>query len=107
MCETVTDASTHRKTGHTIFFSSSDFGVGNFPYDPEPNGCVSGFGQNQTIFNPDYPVGCPWVTAVGATQLYANQTVLDPESAMQVDLWSAGRSEAYHYFSSAGMHADT
>ncbi|KAK4541079.1 hypothetical protein LTR36_008304 [Oleoguttula mirabilis] len=88
--------------GHSIFMSSSDFGVGNFANDPEPNGCLSGNGQNQTIFNPDYPVGCPWVTSVGATQLYANQTVLDAESAMAVDLWSTGDSPVYHYFSSAG-----
>lgn len=88
--------------GHSIFFSSSDFGVGNSPGDPTASGCLSGNGQNQTIFNPDYPVGCPYVTAVGATMLYANQTVLDPESAMQVDLWRPGRPNAYHYFSSAG-----
>jgi len=34
--------------------------------------------------------------------LYPNQTVLDPESAMQVDLWMPGRAEALHFFSSAG-----
>ena len=88
--------------GHTVFFSSSDFGVGNFPGDPGPIGCFDGPGQNQIVFNPDYPVGCPWVTSVGATMLYANQTVKDPESAMFVDLWRAGRNEAYHWFSSAG-----
>lgn len=88
--------------GHTIFFSSSDFGVGNAPDDPGVLGCISGFGQNGTIFNPDYPVGCPWVTAVGATQLYANQTVLDPESAMAVDLYEPGDSPVYHTFSSSG-----
>ncbi|KAF2764443.1 subtilisin-like protein [Teratosphaeria nubilosa] len=92
--------------GHTIFVSSSDFGVGNFPDDLDPNGCLSASGQshdiNGTVYNPDYPAGCPWITTVGATALYSNQTILDKESAMQVDLWSPGDSNAYHYFSSSG-----
>ena len=29
---------------------------------------------------------CPYITAVGGTRLYDNQTVLDPESALQADL---------------------
>ncbi|KAF7194030.1 Aorsin [Pseudocercospora fuligena] len=88
--------------GHTIFVSSSDYGVGNAPGDPTASGCLSGNGQNQTIYNPDYPSGCPWITTVGATQLYPNQTVLDKESAMQVDLWRPGRPNAYHFFATAG-----
>ncbi|KAK3075295.1 hypothetical protein LTR53_001496 [Teratosphaeriaceae sp. CCFEE 6253] len=88
--------------GHTIFFSSGDFGVGNFPGDPGPIGCFDGPGQNQMVFNPAYPGGCPWLTSVGATMLYANQTVQDAESAMAVDLWREGRNEAYHTFSSSG-----
>jgi len=88
--------------GHTIFVSSSDYGVGNAPGDPTESGCLSGDGQNQTIYNPDYPSGCPWITTVGATQLYANQTVLDRESAMQVNLYSPGEPEALKYFGSAG-----
>lgn len=34
--------------------------------------------------------------------LYADQTVEDQESAMAVDLYAPGDSEAYKYFSSAG-----
>lgn len=88
--------------GHTIFFSSGDFGAGGPPGDPDANGCLSGSGQNSTIYNPQYPSGCPWLTSVGATQIFANQTVLDAESVMQTDLWRAGRPDAYHYFSSSG-----
>lgn len=39
-----------------------------------------------TIYNPDYPSGCPYITAVGGTRLYPGQTIEDPESAMQVNL---------------------
>jgi len=63
---------------------------------------MSGCGQNSTIYNPDYPSGCPWLLSVGATALYSNQTVLDPESAMQVSLYAPGRSTAYKYFASSG-----
>ena len=34
----------------------------------------------------DYPSGCPYITSVGATRLYPDQTVNDRESAMQVNL---------------------
>jgi len=36
-----------------------------------------------TTIPQDYLSSCPWITSVGATRLYANQTVLDPESALQ------------------------
>ena len=34
--------------------------------------------------------------------LYPNQTIHDRESAMQADIYQPGKSEAYHYFASAG-----
>ncbi|KXT16494.1 hypothetical protein AC579_1753 [Pseudocercospora musae] len=37
---------------------------------------------NGPIFNPQYPAGCPYVLAVGATQLEADQTIRDAESVM-------------------------
>lgn len=88
--------------GHTIMVSSSDYGVGNAPGDPTASGCLSEGGQNQTVYNPDYPSGCPWILTVGATQLYANQTVLDRESSMAVDLSYPGGPEALKYFASSG-----
>lgn len=69
--------------GHTIFFSSSDYGVASYPGDVSASGCL---GPNQTIYNPDYPANCPYITSVGGTRLYENQTVLDPESALQANL---------------------
>jgi tripeptidyl-peptidase I len=44
--------------GVSVLFSSGDAGPGN--------GCVSNI-NNETMFEPTYPAGCPWVTSVGAT----------------------------------------
>jgi tripeptidyl-peptidase I len=44
----------------------------------------------------EYPNNCPYVTAVGGTMIYPNQTVYDPESVMRVNLTSAP------YFASSG-----
>jgi tripeptidyl-peptidase-1 len=73
--------------GHSILVASGDYGVASFPGSNDNEfGCLSGSGQNGTIYNPDYPAGCPYITVVGATRLYPNQTVNDAESAMQVNL---------------------
>lgn len=73
--------------GHSILVASGDYGVASFPgSDGNAEGCLSATGMNGTIYNPDYPSGCPYITAVGATRLYPNDTVKDPESAMQVNL---------------------
>ncbi|KAH8812458.1 Pro-kumamolisin, activation domain-containing protein [Xylogone sp. PMI_703] len=80
--------------GHSIMVSSGDYGVASIPGDVSPNGCL---GPEGKIFNPTYPSNCPYVTSVGATMLYADQTVRDPESAMAVDLGGSAAN-----FSSAG-----
>lgn len=53
--------------GHSIFFSTGDFGVATHPGDVSPSGCS---GPDQTIFTPNYLVNCQYITAVGATRLY-------------------------------------
>lgn len=85
--------------GHSILVASGDYGVASFPgSNNNSEGCLSGFGQNGTIYNPDFPSGCPYITAVGATQLYPNDTVNDPESAMQVNLTAlSGGLDPYPY----------
>lgn len=40
--------------------------------------------MNGTVFNPTFPATCPFVTAVGATQLDTNETTNDAERAMFV-----------------------
>lgn len=68
--------------------------MASFPGDGAENGCL---GPEGKIFNPQYPSNCPYVTSVGGTMLYADQTVYDPESAMQVNLGGTAAN-----FSSAG-----
>lgn len=84
--------------GHSILVASGDYGVGSFPGDGQVNlggtGCL---GPEGKIFNPQYPDNCPYITTVGATMLYANQTVLDQESVMHVNLSGTAQN-----FSSAG-----
>ncbi|CAK3814483.1 Tripeptidyl-peptidase sed1 [Lecanosticta acicola] len=72
--------------GHTIFFSSGDFGVAAAPGDGSDSGCLSGSGQNQTVYAPNTPASCPYVTSVGGTQLNADETVHDPETALQQNM---------------------
>ncbi|KAK7934884.1 hypothetical protein PG985_000379 [Apiospora marii] len=69
--------------GTTFIFSSGDFGVATSPGDISPSGCTSGSGQNGTIYTPQMPMGCPFVTIAGATQIQENGTIKDPETAMQ------------------------
>ncbi|KAK4502733.1 hypothetical protein PRZ48_006159 [Zasmidium cellare] len=80
--------------GHSILVASGDYGVASFPgADNDTYGCYSANGQKGTIYNPDYPAGCPFVTSVGGTRLYEGQTIEDPESAMQVNLTAVHISE--------------
>ena len=73
--------------GHSILVATGDYGVASFPGSNDNEfGCLSSPGRNGTIYNPNSPASCPYVTAVGATRLYPDQTVEDPESAMQVNL---------------------
>jgi tripeptidyl-peptidase-1 len=83
--------------GHTIVYASGDYGVASFPGDDSDNGCL---GTDSKIYNPSFPT-CPWVTNVGATRLYDNQTVLDPESALQANLGPGAE-----LFASAGGFAN-
>lgn len=69
--------------GHTIVIASGDYGVAAPPGDGSASGCLSGYGQNQTIFNAPYPDGCPWTTSVGGSMVEPNQTVRDRESAFE------------------------
>jgi len=75
--------------GVTILYSSGDNGVagnGGLCIDP----ATGKEARNGTRFNPDFPANCPFVTAVGATQILANATVNDPESACEEVIFSGG-----------------
>ncbi|KAJ4998004.1 Aorsin [Colletotrichum sp. SAR 10_66] len=64
--------------GHTILVASGDAGVASRPWDPFPNGCL---GENNTVFNPNFPGNCPYVTTVGGTMMSPGASVSDPEVA--------------------------
>ncbi|KAK3615613.1 hypothetical protein LTR56_026487, partial [Elasticomyces elasticus] len=69
--------------GHTFVFSSGDNGVGGVQPNAGENGCIASDLSsltNGTVFSPTFPANCPYVLAVGATQLDDNQTVLGSES---------------------------
>jgi tripeptidyl-peptidase-1 len=80
--------------GHSILFASGDYGVASFAGDGSANGCL---GPDSKIFNPQYPSNCPYVTSVGGTMLYGDQTVKDAESVMHANLGGTATN-----FSSAG-----
>ena len=80
--------------GHSILFAAGDYGVASFSGDGDANGCQ---GPENTIFNPQYPGNCPYITSVGGTMLYGDQTVFDRESVMDVDLGGTAAN-----FSSSG-----
>ncbi|EPS94928.1 hypothetical protein FOMPIDRAFT_1025983 [Fomitopsis schrenkii] len=74
--------------GISVFFSSGDNGVAG-------NGgvCLDADGEEDydgTSFAPGFPVDCPYVTAVGATQVNPNATVWEPESACEQVIYSGG-----------------
>ncbi|KAI3577767.1 peptidase S8/S53 domain-containing protein [Fusarium oxysporum f. sp. albedinis] len=64
--------------GHTVLVASGDAGVAARSWDPEPNGCL---GLNNTVFNPNFPGNCPYVTVVGGTRLPAGAPATEPEVA--------------------------
>ena len=83
--------------GHSILAASGDYGVASFPSEGvDGTGCL---GPDAKIFNPQYPGNCPYITSVGGTMLYPNQTVDDPESVMHVDLGGT----AVNFTSSGGF----
>jgi len=55
--------------------------------------CITAAGaetRRGTIFNPGFPVTCPFITAVGATQIDPGNTVLQPEGACEQVIFSGG-----------------
>ncbi|KAH9983546.1 peptidase S8/S53 domain-containing protein [Russula compacta] len=53
--------------GVSVIFASGDGGVGDGDPDPATQQCFSNVHTNQTVFLPQFPASCPYVTAVGGT----------------------------------------
>ncbi|KAI0205094.1 peptidase S8/S53 domain-containing protein [Astrocystis sublimbata] len=64
--------------GVTVIFSSGDSGTGS--------ACLSNDGKNTTMFQPQYPASCPFVTSVGSTR-YLNETATFFSSGGFSDYW--------------------
>lgn len=75
--------------GSSILYSSGDYGVAG-------NGgqCIGSDGQYNNgqngKFNPSFPGTCPYITAVGATQVKPGASVTDPEEACETVIYSGG-----------------
>lgn len=85
--------------GHTILAASGDSGVAMRGKET----CLLGHGSDGAArkYSPGWPPSCPWLTSVGGTRLYPNQTVKDPESAMQ-DAGLPMSNPAFEYDGSTG-----
>jgi len=79
--------------GVTVLYSSGDNGVAGNSAD-----CLNSDGSQTTdgqIFNPSFPSTCPYVTAVGATQLSPGKSVFDDEDACEEYIYSGGGFSNY------------
>ncbi|TVY84969.1 Tripeptidyl-peptidase sed1 [Lachnellula suecica] len=74
--------------GVSVLFASGDSGVANRYNSGYPNSCLTPpevgpyVDSNGTRFSPSFPTNCPWITAVGATQIPANGTISSGEIAV-------------------------
>ena len=75
--------------GTTILYSSGDYGVaGNGGQCIAPDGTYNDGTSGR--FNPSFPATCPYVTAVGATQIVPGASVTAPEEACETVIFSGG-----------------
>jgi tripeptidyl-peptidase-1 len=95
--------------GVTFLFSSGDWGVaGNGGYCLNADGKFVEYSSiiladfitgtqslDGTIFNPAFPATCPYVTAIGATQVSPGQNVWEPENACDQVIYSGGGFSNY------------
>lgn len=81
--------------GVTFLYSSGDYGVaGNSGQCCTKARCAGGTYNSGTAgtFNPSFPATCPYITAVGATQIKPNTltTATSPEEACETVIYSGG-----------------
>ncbi|KAJ5973138.1 uncharacterized protein N7479_003056 [Penicillium vulpinum] len=60
--------------GVSVVVASGDSGVAGRGGDPTPSNCL---GPNGNIFTPDFPASCPYLTAVGGTEIPAGSSPED------------------------------
>lgn len=81
--------------GISLLFSSGDGGAGDIAGN-DAEACISNDGKNTTKFLASFPVSCPYVTGVGATQNFA------PEVSAYRPLGSIGPDGKAHGYYASG-----
>lgn len=89
--------------GHTILVASGDYGVAGTPLFNEKRFSLdcSSPSHRDRVHKPMSPSTCPFVTSVGGTRLYPDQTINDPESALEVNATSVLEGYVYPGFHTA------
>lgn len=89
--------------GTTVVYSTGDDGVAGF------GGVCLNASHHESfrgkLFNPEFPASCPFVTAVGATQINPGSTVNDPEGACEQVIFSGGGFSNIFPLGSYQVHA--
>ncbi len=73
--------------GVSIVVASGDSGVAGPPGDDNPDGCL---GPAGTIFSPDFPATCPYITVAGATFLPPNASATQDQEVAVTRFPSGG-----------------
>ncbi|KAK7025000.1 Tripeptidyl-peptidase sed1 [Favolaschia claudopus] len=83
--------------GVTVLFSAGNVGAAGttLGYCRDDNGSVN---LNATHFNPGWPAACPWITAVGGTQVKANAS--DSAGGVKEEVWN--QDQTHGFFLSGG-----
>lgn len=81
--------------GISLLFASGDGGAGDIAGN-DPTACISNDGKNTTKFLASFPVSCPYVTGVGATQNF------EPEVAAYRPANSLGPDGKLHGYYASG-----
>ena len=78
--------------GTTVLWASGDSGVaGLYGRCIDTSNSTSRYTNGTDgAFSPQFPASCPYVTAVGATQIRSNGTILDEEVACETVIYSGG-----------------
>lgn len=72
--------------GVSVVLASGDSGVAGPAGDDTANGCLG----DGTIFSPDFPASCPYITTVGATYLPTGANVKKDEEVAVTRFPSGG-----------------
>ncbi|KAF8190288.1 peptidase S8/S53 domain-containing protein [Mycena galopus ATCC 62051] len=87
--------------GVSVLFSAGNAGAAGTTrgYCLDDNGSVN---LNATHFNPGWPAACPWITAVGGTQVKANASA-STDGTVQEEVWNQDQTHGFFLSSGGGF----